>query len=139
MKCAVDSDVIISAMMSKKGAAYLLLSQKMEEFYVSNIQLMELELVCRRLKLNRQSLKRLMRNSFEVVELKDSGEEIKLKWRGYTYDVNDAHIIAGAVKAKAKFLLSYNLRHFKTEILRRKFDLVCLTPGRFLQYLRSQS
>ena len=139
MRVFVDSDVIISSQLSSRGAAALLLKKQTGQFYGSNMQLEELKSVCGRLKIDFSKVKRLVMNRLQVVDLGNDVAQIRSKWGGYTLDVDDAHVVAGAVKAKAKFLLSYNLRHFKIEKLRRRLDLVCLTPGQFLQYWRSRS
>ena len=139
MRVFVDSDVIISSQLSSRGAAALLLKKQTGQFYGSNMQLEELKSVCEKFKIDFNRVKRLVVDRLQVVDLGNNIAQIKSKWGDYTLDVDDAHVVAGAVKAKAKFLLSYNLRHFKIEKLRRRLDLVCLTPGQFLQYWRSRS
>ena len=55
----------------------------------------------------------------------------------HSRDPNDAHIIAGAVKAKAQFLLTYNLKDYKIDKIKKDFGIIVTTPAKFLQYLRS--
>ncbi len=52
-------------------------------------------------------------------------------------DPNDAHILAGSKTAKAKFLVSYNIKHFMVDKIAEELKIVVLTPAKFLQYLRS--
>ena len=110
----VDSDVIISSLISSLGAAYFLLNKAAGlKFFISNISQKELTEVAGRLKLDQAKLKDLLRKRFKKVLIKEQLEEIKLNYSGHTIDPDDAHIIAGAAKSKANFLISYNIRHFK--------------------------
>ena len=52
-------------------------------------------------------------------------------------DENDAHIVAGAKEAKAKFLVSYNKKDFKVEKSKQDFAVLLITPAHLLQYLKS--
>lgn len=45
--------------------------------------------------------------------------------------------MAGAVEIKAKFLLTYNIRHFQRQKISEDFGIVVFTPAQYLQYLRS--
>jgi len=137
----VDSDVVISSLISSSGAAYFLLKKKIKnlKFFISNISQKELKIVSRRLEIKPDNLERLVKNRFKIVKLKETNKNLKEKYADYVLDPNDAHIIAGAVKSKAKFLLTYNWRHFKREKVKNDFNIIILTPALFLQYLRSKN
>lgn len=132
-----DSDVVISTLISQNGASYLLLHHKNIACYISSHSLAELTRVVKRLNIREDKLKTLTYERLKMVTLKESIGKIKEKYREYTLDTDDTHIIAGAVKAKAEFLISYNIKHFKIEKIKRDFDIKVTTPANFLQYLRS--
>lgn len=132
----VDSDVIISSLLSVKGAAYFLLNQP-NEFVISNVSKKELERVADRLEISRNKLHNLIQKRFKTVKLITDLAIIKSDFKDYTNDPNDAHIVAGAAEAKAKFLLTYNIRHFNKQKISEDFDITVLTPAQYLQYLRS--
>jgi putative PIN family toxin of toxin-antitoxin system len=135
----VDSDVIISSLISKTGAAYSLLNDiKQVEFYVSNLSIAELEKVVIRPHLKIEGLHHLIDSRLRTINISSSLKMVKKEYADYVSDENDAHIVAGAKEAQANFLVSYNVRHFKPEKLRQDFQIILLTPGMFLQYLRSQ-
>lgn len=48
-KIFVDSDVVISSLISEKGAAYFLLNEQKSKFVISNISKIELERIVSRL------------------------------------------------------------------------------------------
>jgi len=130
IKVFLDSDVIISSLLSSAGAAYLLVNKKSVDKYISNLSVKEIKIVAKRLGIKSPAVNKLI-NHIKIVRLKkDSG-------KNYVTDVNDSHIIAGAVTAKVRFLLSYNLKHFKIEKIKRDFNILVYRPAQFLQYLRS--
>lgn len=136
-KVFVDSDVIISSLISQKGAAHLLLNKQKANFVISNISEAELEKVANRLGINQDKLQALIKKKLKIINLPQEVGRIKKKFRDYTSDPDDAHIVAGAAKAKVKFLLTYNLRHFKRQKISEDLGVTVLTPAQYLQYLRS--
>ena len=139
IKIFLDSDVVISSLISKKGAAYLLLNSKNLEYFVSNFSIKELNVVVGRLDLDRVSLNNLIKNRFKQIKLKETAGKLKDKFNEYVLDINDAHIIGGAQKAQVKFLISYNIKDFKVDNIKKDFNIIIATPANFLQYLRSLS
>ena len=137
-KIFVDSDVVISSLISKNGAAYILLFKtKNLEALISNFSKKELYMVAKNLKIKREKLKKLIKERLKILKLKKNLAEIKKEFKDYVTDSNDCHILAGAVYTKVNFLVSYNLKHFKIEKIKNSFKIITLTPGKFLQYLRS--
>lgn len=134
----VDSDVIISSLLSEKGASFFLFSQTKIDLFISSLSIKELEIVVKRFGIEEHKLDTLIEKRLKVVTLKGTKRKIEKKYQNYVLDRNDTHIIAGARQAKVKFLLSYNLRHFKKEKIKEDFKIILLTPASFLQYLRSQ-
>jgi len=135
MRIFVDSDVVISSLFSKTGAAYLLLHRSKITPIFSNISVKELKIVAKRLDIKENKLENLLHNKFQIIKLK---QPIKIKdFRGYVKDVNDIHIIVCAIMAKVSFLITYNMKHFEVEKIKRDYKIILMTPGNFLQYLRS--
>lgn len=138
LKVFVDSDVVISSLISSTGAAFLLLNQTKDlNLFVSNISIKELQEVSERLDLDQEQLKNLINNRFTVVQLKETIQQIKTTYLKYVLDTDDTHIVAGARIEKVQFLISYNTKHFKADRLKDDFNITLMTPANFLQYLRS--
>jgi len=137
LKIFLDSDVIVSSLLSKTGAAYLLLNHKNLRFFISNFSLKELNLVIKKLNITQKSLNSLIKRKLKIIKLADNIEKLKKKFALYVADSNDAHIVAGAVAAEARFLVTYNLKHYHDEKIKAEFGLILLTPARLLQYLRN--
>lgn len=137
MRIFVDSDVIISSFMSQSGAAYFLLSTTSLQLFISSLSKKELETVVKRLGIKSNMLATLIKNNLKVTMLLESLPKIKESFKQYVLDENDAHILAGAKAAKADFLITYNVKDFKIDKIKKDLGILTLTPGNFLQYLRS--
>ncbi len=133
----VDSDVVISALLSSTGAAYFLMNQLELTPVISSMSFAELRIVVERLKLGVSKLENVVKKRCEVLKITESKEITQQRYEQFVSDMNDAHIVAGAHQAKVQFLISYNLKHFKANKMRDELDIVVMTPALFLQYLRS--
>jgi len=138
LRLYTDSDVIISSLISQSGAASFIFSLKNINLFASNYSKKETKIVAERLGLKEGKVNELFGKKLEVVLLEDDLEKIKEKFTDCVTDKNDAHIVAGAVKTKAQFLISYNLRHYKADKIKTDFGMLLMTPAMFLQYLRSK-
>lgn len=138
MRVFIDSDVVISSLLSSSGAAYFLLHQTQITPVISSLSLVELRIVAKRLGIASEKLERIVRQRFEVIDLTTKLKDIQEEYLDYVTDINDAHIVAGVCTAKTKYFISYNLKHFKSDKIKNKLGVVLLTPALFLQYLRSQ-
>lgn len=134
----VDSDVVVSSLLSQKGAARLLINKKSLVRYISNISYRELTIVAKKLSIGENALKKLIKNNFTIIQLKEKISTVKQKYADYTTDPNDTHIVYGAVTAKTRFLISYNIKHFKVDKIKQDFDIILYQPAIFLQYLRNR-
>ncbi len=134
----VDSDVIISSLISRSGAAFTLISHTEQvKLYISNYSVSELNKVVDRLHLQQEELHNIIKTRLTAVKIDQTYKKVQLQFADYVRDSDDAHVVAGAKEARVSFLVSYNVRHFNTEKLRQDLQIILLTPGLFLQYLRS--
>jgi predicted nucleic acid-binding protein len=137
-KVFVDSDVIISSLLSSSGAASFLLHRTNAiKPYISNLSLQEIRIVVERLSIDSNRLASLLEGNLGIVQLQYTKETVKTAYGQYVLDENDAHIVAGAKEAKAKFLVSYNTKDFKVEKIKQDFAILLITPAHLIQYLRS--
>lgn len=135
----VDSDVIISSLISKSGASFLLLYKTAGHFYISNVSRKEIAIVAKRLKILFKKNEELIPPQIHEVKLSKTLSYIKKAYGTYVKDIHDAHIVAGTIASKSRFLMTYNLKHFHQDKIKQDFNIIILTPGQYLQYLRSLS
>ena len=136
MRIFLDSDVIISSLLSSSGASHFLIHQTQVKLLISSISHKELKVVIKRLNIEPSKLKDLINKKFEVLKINNSQEDIKQKYMDFVVDIGDAHIVAGANKGNSKYLITYNLKHFKKDKIKNELDISIMTPALFLQYLR---
>lgn len=132
----VDSDVIISSLISRTGAAYLLMHDIRIVRFVSDISFSELKRVAVKLHILEKELVSLIRLQCKEVWVGDKGKALK-QMADYTRDTGDAHIVLGAKRAKVKFLVTYNMKHYRKEKIQEDLRIIVLPPAFLLQYLRS--
>ncbi len=138
LKVFFDSDVIISSLISTTGAAfYLVHHADAVDSLVSTLSVIEIEKVIERLSLNAGDFKKLIGIKVSTIAMEQTIAAVKKEYSEYVTDINDAHIVAGAVKGKVRFLVSYNIKHFKADKLKKDFGIILITPANLLQYLRS--
>lgn len=137
MRIFIDSDVVISSLLSQSGAAYLLINTSSLQLFISSFSKRELEKVVQRLGIESEMLNKIVVNNLKIVNISVSLDEIKSSFGQYVTDVDDAHIVAGAKTAKAGFLITYNVRDYRIEKIKRDLNILILTPAALLQYLRS--
>src|SRR3989344_7684866 len=138
MDVYVDSDVVISSLLSRTGAAYHLLNYSTITLIISSTSLTEIKKVISRRGMEQKQFEQLIQKRLKIVTIKQSVSTLKVKYLSYVLDVNDAHIVAGVKAANVDFLLTYNLKHYKTTKLKADFNIHVLTPALFLQYLRGK-
>ncbi|MBI4066102.1 hypothetical protein HY411_00135 [Candidatus Gottesmanbacteria bacterium] len=105
----VDSDVIISSLISQTGAAYLLMHDERIARFVSDVSFSELKRVTGVLHLSQEDLRKLVQTRCDVVVIGDRKNELT-RMAQYARDSGDAHIVLGGKLAKAKFLVTYNTK-----------------------------
>jgi predicted nucleic acid-binding protein len=138
IKIFLDSDVIVSSLISSTGAAFQLLSQPDLKLIISNSSQIEIERAIKKLNLDHKDFISML-PKLEILKLTKKIEQVRAEYKAYTYDLDDAHIVAAAVIAKANFLISYNLKDYNSNKIKQDFDLIIMTPGLFLEYLRSRN
>ena len=137
MRVFVDSDVIIASLLSSSGAGYFLISMHSINLFISSVSQKELERVMSRLHINNAKLDELIHSTLLITPLSDSVFDIKKAFGSYVFDIDDAHIVAGAQASDVKFLITYNIKDYHVEKIKKDLHIIVLTPGHFLQYLRS--
>lgn len=132
-----DSDVVNSSLLSNKGAAYYLTSVIPIQRVVTQYSVEEIERGLRKLNADTSQLHSHITNTFSIIRLSDPLYTLQEHYSPYVLDIFDSHVIAGADVSKARFLVSYNIKHYKTELIKRELGISIVTPAHLIQYLRS--
>ena len=133
----IDTDVIISSLISEAGAANFLTRESSVVRFILNVSEEEAREVAERLKLDEVELGKQLNKRFSKILLKESLSDIKRKYEKYVLDIDDAHIVAGAEKGKVRFLITYNIKDYRRDKIKEDLGILVMRPAQFLQYLRS--
>ena len=134
-KVVLDTNIIYSAVRSKKGMSYKLLSIIDESKYKIQISvplILEYEDVLKR------NLKNLVLSESDIDDLIDylcligSKRRIFYLWRPFLKDYKDDFILELAVESESEFIITYNLKDFRGI---EKFNIKAITPKNFLNIL----
>src|SRR5260221_12804277 len=93
----VDSDIVISSLLSSSGAAHFLIHNPEITPVISNLSIKELEIVIERLSIDKAKFEKLIKDRIKIINLSSSITKIKRQYADYVTDQFDPTIIAGAI------------------------------------------
>ena len=132
MKVVIDTNVIISALKSKKGASHKLLLTLPDGRYLPNVSVplfIEYEAVSKR----KDVLSHLSVEDIDAVLdyllSKSSIREIFYLWRPFLKDPKDDLVLKVAVESQSNYIITFNKKDFKGC---EKFGLKVITPQEFM-------
>lgn len=132
-KIVIDTNILISAMLSSRGAAFKLISLigKQHFDYAMSVPLMiEYEDVLKRenskIVISQEAIDNILDRLCYHADLR----EIFYLWRPYLNDPKDDLVLELAVESNCNSIVTYNLKDFKNI---DKFGLEAITPKIFLQ------
>ena len=133
LKIIIDTNILVSALRSNKGASFKLLSlidSKKFDFFLSIPLVFEYEEALK----NDLAASKLTKNDIDEIlnyMCKMGGhQEISYLWRPQLRDPEDDFILEVAVQSESNFIITHNLRDFAgTE----KFGIKAISPGNFLR------
>lgn len=129
----IDTNILVSALMSKRGASYKILSLLPTgkfAFHLSVPLVCEYESVLKRSELQLTWTAQDIDDLLDIICLLGIKHEIWYLWRPLLQDVKDDFVAELAVTAQAEGIVTQNIRDFKGL---EKFGIDLLTPKEFLQ------
>ncbi len=129
----IDTNVLVSALMSKRGASYKILSlipTGKFDFHLSVPLVCEYESVLKRSELNLTWTMDEIDELLDIICLLGVKHEIWYLWRPLLQDPKDEFVAEIAVTAQAEAIVTLNKRDFRGI---EKFGIELLTPKEFLQ------
>lgn len=135
MQIILDTNILVAAFRSKRGAANLLLSKLNDSRLCVNVStalLLEYEDVLKRLEMSdfvsESDVDVFLNGLCSISQF----SEIYYLWRLLAKDPNDAFILELAVRINADFIITYNKKDFHAAT---DFDINLVTPKEFLQFI----
>ena len=135
LQIILDTNILVAAFRSKRGAANLLLDKLDDARWrvnVSTALLLEYEDVLKRPEMNvfisESDVDVFLDGLCSIAE----NHEIFYLWRLLAKDPNDTFILELAVRVNADFIITYNQKDFPAAA---EFGVKLFTPKEFLQYV----
>jgi putative PIN family toxin of toxin-antitoxin system len=134
-RIVIDTNVLISALRSKRGASYKLLFETERHLFLQSVStalILEYESVAKR------ELPKLTVTSEDVdaiLNLICKNSEactISFRWRPHLKDPGDDFILELAVQSQSKYIVTYNKTDFAGV---DEFGIALVTPKEFLQII----
>lgn len=135
----LDTNVIIAALRSRRGASFELLRLVGDErwqLHLSTALLLEYEAVARRAAEDLWLRPNLIEAVLDYLCANAQEHRISFRWRPFLSDPADDFILELAVAAKAQYIVTHNLRDFAGV---EAFGLEAITPAQMLAKLREAS
>ena len=129
----IDTNILVSALMSKRGASYKILSLMPTgklAFHLSVPLVCEYESVLKRSELKLTWTMDEIDELLDIICLLGVKHKIWYLWRPFLPDAGDEFVAEVAVTAQAEAIVTMNVRDFKGM---EKFGIAVLTPKEFLQ------
>jgi len=131
-KIIIDTNILVSALKSKRGASYKLLSlikSDKFEFYISVPLILEYEDVLKRPELGLNLSNREIDKLIDIFCLLGTKNPIWFSWRPVSKDSKDDFVADLAINAQVDAIITYNIKDFYGL---EKFGVQLMTPSEFL-------
>ncbi len=139
-RIVIDTNVMLSALRSSKGASYALVSQlPLEYFQVALSVPLYTEyqdVLTRDEHMTGASSKAEILQFLRYICGITSHHDIFFLWRPWLSDPKDDMVLELAVASSSRYIVTHNLRDFANI---DTFGIEAITPGRFLELLRGQT
>jgi len=136
MRIILDTNIIITALRSRQGASYALVSRvPLEQFELSLSVPLYIEyqdVLLRKEKVPGFTKKEII-DYLQYLCSQSHHQEIFYLWRPSLKDVKDDMILELAVASESRYIVTHNLRDFQGS---EKFGIQAISPQRMLKKLR---
>ncbi len=134
-KVVFDTNILVAALKSRKGASFKLLSlvgTGKFELSISVPLIIEYEDVLKRKALGVVLSEKQIDEILDYICTVADKRSIFYLWRPYLKDPKDDMVLELAVESECDFIITYNIRHFEGI---EKFNIKAVTPVEFLKLI----
>lgn len=133
-KVVIDTNVLVSALRSRDGASFLLISLLDEnntfDIYISVALVLEYEDASKRLLGKIQITEEVIDDVIEYICRIGNEQQVFFLWRPFLRDPNDDMVLELAIAAGCNFIITHNKKDFKDI---KDFGIQAISPVEFLQ------
>lgn len=132
----IDTNVLVSALRSRDGASFLLISLLGEndkfDIYISVALVLEYEDAAKRLLGKIQITEDVIDDVIDYICQIGNEQQVFFLWRPFLKDPNDDMVLELAVAAEGNFIITHNKQDFKNI---KEFGLQAISPAEFLRMI----
>jgi len=133
-KAVIDTNVLVSALRSRDGASFLLISLLGEnedfDIYISVALILEYEDAAKRLLGKIEITEDVIDDVIDYICLVGKEQQVFFLWRPFLKDPGDDMVLELAVAAGCNFIITHNKKDFKNI---GDFGIKAISPVEFLQ------
>ncbi|MBI2333812.1 MAG: putative toxin-antitoxin system toxin component, PIN family [Chloroflexi bacterium] len=133
-KVVIDTNVLVSALRSRDGASFLLISLLGEnekfDIYISVALVLEYEDAAKRLLGKVEITEDVIDDVIDYICLVGNEQQVFFLWRPFLKDPGDDMVLELAVAAGCNFIITHNKKDFKNI---EDFGIQAISPVEFLQ------
>ena len=135
-RVVIDTNVLVSALRSRDGASFLLISllggNDKFDVYISVALVLEYEDAAKRLLGKIQITEDVIDDVIDYICQIGNEQQVFFLWRPFLKDPNDDMVLELAVAAGCNFIVTHNKKDFKNI---EEFGLQAITPAEFLRMI----
>ena len=135
-KVVIDTNVLVSALRSRDGASFLLISLLGEnenfDIYISVALILEYEDAAKRLLGKIAVTENVIDDVIDYICLVGKEQQVFFLWRPFLKDPGDDMVLELAVAAGCNFIITHNQKDFKNI---EDFGIQAISPVEFLQMI----
>jgi len=132
----IDTNVLVSALRSRDGASFLLISLLGEndkfDIYISVALVLEYEDAAKRLLGKIQITEDVIDDVIDYICQIGNEQQVFFLWRPFLKDPNDDMVLELAVAAGCNFIITHNKKDFRNI---EEFGLQAISPAEFLRMI----
>ncbi|PXF56954.1 MAG: putative toxin-antitoxin system toxin component, PIN family [Deltaproteobacteria bacterium] len=136
IKVIIDTNILVTALKSDKGAAYALISKLPSKKFQLSISVPLYteyqDVLTREEHLTGTNTKKEILNFLRYLCKIANRQKIFFLWRPWLKDPKDDMVLELAVASKSQYIITYNLQDFKNI---QSFGIEAITPKKFLEIL----
>jgi putative PIN family toxin of toxin-antitoxin system len=135
LRIVIDTNVLVAALRSRRGASYRLLSLLGDPRFQINVSVplvLEYEKSAKRMARRGGLSARDIENILDYICAVARHRKVFYLWRPFLRDPNDDMVLEAAVSGGCKFIITYNQKDFRGV---EQFGIEALTPKEFLDQI----
>ncbi|MBX2992813.1 MAG: putative toxin-antitoxin system toxin component, PIN family [Bacteroidetes bacterium] len=135
LRIVIDTNVIVAALWSKRGASNRLLTLLGDQRFVINLSvplLIEYEEATKRLAYELELTYEAIDDILNYINSASEHRSIFYLWRSFLRDKKDELVLEVAVESESRYIVTYNKRDF---VGVENFGIQVVTPAEFLQII----